>query len=311
MSLGKLKEVDLRTAWKNEERDFTSWLAQEENLNLLSEEIGVGIKLLNTEANVGTFSVDILAEEENTGRKIIIENQLEMTDHDHLGKLITYASGYEADIVIWVVKDVREEHRQAIDWLNEHSDDKLNFFIIKIELWQIGDSPFAPKFQIISKPNDWAKTIKESGLQSEFSDTKIMQLNFWNKFKEYASGKNSKLRLRKAYPQHWYDISFGNSKTYISLVVGARDNFIRAELYIPNSKETFNELLQHKDNIEKDLEEKLEWQELPGKKASRIKIEREADVDDTDKWEECFEWLMQQAESFQRVFSKYLRNINV
>lgn len=308
MGLGKLKSVDLRTAWKNEERDFTNWLAQEENLSLLSEEIGIGIKLLNTEASVGTFSVDILAEEENTGRKIIIENELEMTDHDHLGKLITYASGYEADIIIWLVKDVREEHRQAIDWLNEHSDDKLNFFIIKIELWQIGDSPFAPKFQIISKPNDWAKTIKESGLKSEISDTKMMQLDFWNKFKEYASSKNSKLRLRKTYPQHWYDISFGNSKAYVSLVVGIRDNFIRTELYIPNSKETFTELLQQKDSIEKDLGEKLEWQELPGKKASRIKIEREADLNDINKWGECFEWLRQQAELFQRIFGKYLKN---
>lgn len=160
--LGKLKKIDLRKAWKHEAIDFTSWLAQDENLTLLSDEIGIGIKLIKTEASVGNFNVDILAEEENTGRKIIIENQLEPTNHDHLGKLVTYASGYDAEIIVWIVEDVKDEHKQAIDWLNEHTDEKLNFFLIKMELWQIGDSSFAPKFQIISNPNDWAKTLKIS-----------------------------------------------------------------------------------------------------------------------------------------------------
>ncbi len=308
MGLGKLKSVDLRTAWKNEERDFTTWLAQEENLSLLSEEIGIDMKLLNTEANVGSFSADILAEEENTGRKVIIENQLEITNHDHLGKLITYASGYDAAIIIWLVRNVREEHRQAIDWINDHTDENLNFFIVKIELWQIGDSPFAPKFQIISKPNDWAKAVKEMGIKSELSETKIIQLNFWNQFKEYAVSNKSGLRLRKAYPQHWHNISIGNSRAYISLVASPTDGFIRCSLYIPNSKETFATLLKEKMKIETELEEKLEWEALPESKASRIKIEREANIDDMGKWEECFEWLRQQAESFQKVFSKHLKN---
>lgn len=306
MGLGKLKEVDLRSVWQNEASDFTKWLAQEENLRLLSEEIGIDMKLLSTEANVGTFSVDILAEEENTGRKIIIENQLEITDHDHLGKLLTYASGYDADIIIWLVKDIRDEHRQAIDWLNEHTDDKLNFFIIKMELWQIGDSPFAPKFEIISQPNDWAKAIRESGL-SGVSDTKLAQLDFWNKFKEYALSKGTKLRLQKAYPQHWYNISMGSSKAHLSLVVSARDNFIRTELYIPDSKETYVELYKDHESIEKELGQKLEWQELPGKKASRIKVEKEADIDNASEWDKSFEWLKQQAESFQKVFGKHLK----
>src|SRR5688500_799529 len=120
-NLAKLKTLDLREVWGHEASDFTIWLSQEENLNLLSEEIGVTIKLLQVEANVGKFNVDILAEEESSERKIIIENQLEDTNHDHLGKIITYASGYDASIVIWIVRDFREEHRKAIDWLNEHT----------------------------------------------------------------------------------------------------------------------------------------------------------------------------------------------
>ena len=127
-NLGKIKKVELRKAWNHEASDFTNWLAKEENLHLLSDEIGIDIKLIQTEAPVGKFNVDILAEEENTGNKIIIENQLEMTNHDHLGKIIAYASGFDANMVIWIVKEAREEHRQAVDWLNEHTDENLAFF---------------------------------------------------------------------------------------------------------------------------------------------------------------------------------------
>ncbi len=129
MKLEKLKKVDLRSEWKNESSDFTTWLSRKENLDLLGEEIGIDISLIKTEANVGRYNVDILAEEENTGRKIIIENQLENTNHDHLGKIITYATGYDAEIIICVVKDARDEHKQAIDWLNRHMDQNVNFFI--------------------------------------------------------------------------------------------------------------------------------------------------------------------------------------
>ena len=240
MNLGKLQKVDVRTVWMHEAHDFTNWLAIESNLNLLGEEIGIDIKLIKTEADVGRYNVDILAEEENTGRKIIIENQLEMTDHDHLGKLITYASGYDANIVIWIVKDVRDEHKQAIDWLNEHTDDKVNLFAVKMKLWKINDSPCAPKFQIISKPNDWAKALKSSTANSELTDTKMTQLDFWTKFKQYAIEKGSKLRLRKAYPQHWYDISFGTSGVHISLTINTQSNLLGCEIYISDSKEIFN-----------------------------------------------------------------------
>ena len=148
--LGKLEKVkDLRSVWKHEANDFTNWLAEEENLNTLGEEIGIDIELISTEAKTGSFSTDILASESNTNNKIIIENQLESTDHNHLGKIITYASGHDAKIIIWIVKDVREEHRQAIDWLNEHTDEEINIFLCKIELWKIGNSEIAPKFQIM------------------------------------------------------------------------------------------------------------------------------------------------------------------
>lgn len=311
MILSKLKKIDLREAWKNEAADFTNWLAEDENLQLLSEEIGIDISLIQTEASVGKFSVDILAEEENTGRKIVIENQLEATNHDHLGKIITYASGFDAEIVIWIVKDVRDEHKQAVDWLNEHTDDKINIFAIRMELWQIGDSPYAPKFHVISKPNDWAKAIKQTTSRSELSDRRLMQLEFWTQFKEYASANGSTLRLRKEYPQHWYDISIGNSKSNLSLVVDADNEQIRCEFYIPDSKPLFYALREKKDSIESKLPHELEWMELEGKKASRIRTVHTIDVANNENWETSFQWFMDTAQQFHSVFTEQLKKMKI
>ncbi len=307
MGLGKLKKIDLREAWKHEANDFTKWLSQEENLRLLGDEIDYDIVLVQTEAAVGDFSVDILAEEENTKKKIIIENQLEITNHDHLGKLITYASGYEAGVVIWVVSDVREEHRQAIDWLNEHTDESIEFYLVKIELWQIGESPYAPKFDIISKPNDWARTVKDSAGRGDLTETKLDQLEFWNQFKSYGLQSKTKLHLRKASPQHWTDISVGDSDVHISLTINSREGLFATELYIPDNKELYARLLGKKDEIEKELGEKAEWMELPNKKASRIKISKPGDFNNKANWENYFEWLLREAEKFHSVFPKYLK----
>lgn len=305
--LGQLIKVELRNAWAHEASDFTNWLASEENLALLSDEIGIDITLIQTEASVGKFNVDILAEEENSSRKIIIENQLEITNHDHLGKIITYAAGLDAEIIIWIVKDVREEHQKAIDWLNEHTEEKMNFFVIKMELWQIADSPFAPKFQIISQPNNWAKAVKQSVTSTALSDTKILQQDFWNKFKEFAVEHKSFLKLRKAHPQHWYDISVGSSLAGLSLTVNTDDNLIACELYIKNSKQLFKFLESNKEFIEAKLDERLIWMELMEKKASRIKISTPGDISNIALWDDHFEWLLSQAQKFYVVFGKQIK----
>ena len=304
MKLGELKKVALREIWKHEEYDFSKWLADEKNIDLLSTEINIELVNIRTEAPSGRYSVDIVAEEEGTGRKIIIENQLEITNHDHLGKIITYASGYDAEIVIWLVKDYQEEHKQAIDWLNENTNSKLNFFLIRIELWQIDNSAVAPKFYIISQPNDWAKALKENKRDGQLTDTKMMQLDFWNKFKSYSEDLKSQLKLRKAQPQHWYDISYGNSTSHISLTINTQNNMIGCEIYIPDSKETFEYLKTNKDTIENEIGKKLAWMDLNGKKASRIKLSKEADLENQEKWDEYFGWMKSTAELFQIVFGK-------
>ena len=295
--LGKLKKVDLREAWKHEALDFTNWLAKEENLSLLGEE---------KEANVGSFHVDILAEESGTDRKIVIENQLEYTNHDHLGKIITYASGYDAEIIIWIVKEVRSEHKQAIDWLNEHTDDNIHFFAIKMELWQIGDSELAPKFQIICKPNQWAKILKKN--PSEKTNTQLQRLEFWTALNEYLENKKSKVSPQKPSSDHWNNVSIGTSKAHISLSLLSKDKKIACELHIPNNKDFYHYLEENKAEIETLFGEKLIWKELKDKKASRIIIERDNfNLFDSANWETDFDWFEEKILKFKKAICPFIK----
>lgn len=301
--LGKIKEIDLREIFKDEARDLTPWLAKEENLAILSEEIGVEIALIQVEANVGRFNVDILAEEEATGRKIIIENQLETTDHDHLGKVITYASGHDASIVIWIFKDIREEHRRAIDWLNEHTDENIDFFAVKFQLWQIDNSNPAPKFDIIASPNEWAKTIRNKP-SGEMTDTKLQQLEFWTKFKEWVQNKDKNIRLQSPRPQHWYNLSMGSSDAHIALTINTRESLVGCEIYINRNKELFGYLKDNKETIERNLKVELEW--IDAAVASRIKISKKGfNILDAEKMNEFIIWMYEQTNSFKKVFCPY------
>lgn len=305
-SLSKLRKIQLREIWEHEALDFTNWLALPSNLEELSREIGIDIKLIKTEANVGKYNVDILAEEEATGNKIIIENQLEDTDHDHLGKIITYASGYDAETIIWIVKDVRGEHQKAIEWLNEHTDENINFFLIKIELWQIEDSKPAPKFDIIVSPNEWAKTIKTSPHSGELTTTKISQLEFWTGFRNYVQNKDPRIRLQTPRPQHWYDVSMGSSDAHIALTVNTRENLLGCDIYISRNKDLFKYLKESAPLIEQELGQKLEW--VDASVASRIKTSTKVNqIFDDSLLTPNYNWLYMQLIIFQKVFQKYIR----
>ena len=309
MTLSRLTEVDLREVWQNEATDYTNWLANEENLRLLSDEIGIEIVLETTEASIGRFRVDILAKEEITGRKIIIENQLEQTNHDHLGKIITYASGLDAEIIVWIVKDVRDEHEKAVNWLNENTDEKINFFAIRMELWKIGDSQIAPKFHVISQPNDWAKDAKKTSERSELSERAKLQLEFWEKFIEFVKYRDQTFKLRKPYAQHWYLMSVGSSKAQISLSIIFAKGLVRCELYIPDNKSLYYDLENEKEFIESKLDFELEWSPLENKKASRIVTGKKMNLKDSSNWENGFLWLMETSKEFKTVFSNVISKI--
>jgi hypothetical protein len=303
---GKLTKVDLRELWKNEEYDFSKWLAEEENLTQLSDEIGIPIRLPEKEAGIGKYSVDILAEEEGTGRKIIIENQLEKTNHDHLGKVITYAAGHDASIVIWIFKDITEEHRNAIDWLNENTGEDRLFFAIKIEAWRIGNSEPAPKFQVICKPNEWAKVVKHSSESKDLGETDLKKLDFWTKLKSYAGEKKVPLFRQTPAPQHWYNISIGSSEAHVGLTMNTRENLLGCEVYIRDNKPLFQFLKAQGDSIERQLGGKLEW--IEAKKACRIVQRKEnADIDDDAAISALFDWLIDRAIAFDKVFGSLVK----
>ncbi len=307
INLGKLKEIkDLRKVWPHEALDFTPWLAEEDNLALLADAVGLEITIDETESSVGDFNVDIFASETGTDRKSIIENQLEDTNHDHLGKLITYASGKSADIVIWVVKRAREEHRAAIEWLNNHTDENIAFFLVEIKLYQIGTSNIAVKFEVVEKPNDWTKEIKR-----HTSGSPILQAryDYWVAFNDYAFSNNGFAKAfnkRKASTNHWMTMSVGSSVCEISINQVRKDNQIVVEWYISDDKELFHKFHSHKTEIEMEMGMELDWRELPDKKASRILITHPADFENKDTWTGQFDWIMDVALKMKKTFKKYL-----
>ena len=304
-NLGTLKEItDLRSIWPHEALNFTPWVA--ENVDLLADAVGLDITVDETESSVGDFNVDIYASETGTDRKIIIENQLEDTDHDHLGKLITYASGKGADVVIWVVKHAREEHKAAVEWLNNHTDDKIGFFLCEIKLFQIGDSQIAPAFTVVERPNDWTKEIRKT---ASANSTQQQRLEYWQAFNDYAFSDANFSRIfnkRKPTTDHWMDFSIGSSACHIAVSQIQKRKAVDVELYINDDKELFKSLFAHKDDIEKNMEMELEWKELPERKASRILIEKTVDLDDRATWPEQFDYIMDTCIKMKRAFKRYL-----
>ena len=303
MDLGRLEKIDLRKLWLREDSDFTEWLSKPENLELLSNELGIEIESSRTERSVGRYRVDILAKEEKSDRQIIIENQLEKANHDHLGKIITYASGSNAEVIIWIVSEYSDEHKEAVDWLNKQTDDKINFFLIKLEAWQIDNSKPAPKFQIVSKiPDYWEKSKKNSSL----TPIEKTQLEFWKKFEEYAKEKRAELKLSPLRPTQWYVISIGSSKANIVLRI-SRDQ-IGCRLNVHDSKGLYDFLLQKKDAIEAELGFKLQWDELSTRKASKISVVTEGDFRETEKWEGYLKWCLEKSVKFNNVFPNLIKN---
>lgn len=307
ISLSKLEQIkDLRKVWPHEALDFTPWLSQDDNISLLADAIGLDITVNETEASVGDFNVDIFATETGTDRKIIIENQLEDTNHDHLGKLITYASGKSAELIIWVVKHAREEHRAAIEWLNNHTDDKIGFFLCEIKLYRIGNSEPAVKFEVVEKPNDWTKEVKKNDAANE---TQQQRYEYWVAFQEYAFQNNQFSRNfnhRKPSFDHWMNFSIGSSACHITVSQILKRNELDVELYISEDKELFNSLYKNKNLIENEIGLSFDWRELPERKASRIVIEKKVDLNDKSQWVSQFNWLIDVMLKMKKAFKHYL-----
>ncbi len=271
MKIGKLQEVDIRELWKHEQKDFSSWLAKAENIEYLNEILGLTLVNTDREVYVGSYRCDIVAKDETSDITVIIENQLEASNHDHLGKIITYASGLDAKVIVWIVKQAKEEHRSAIEWLNNNTRSGIDFFLLELHAYKIGESDPAPKFEIVEQPNDFIKASQSSGLdKGETSKSQSERLQFWTQFNNVIAAKGKPFNIRKATTDNWYDVAIGNGSCHIAITLVNTSSFIGVGLYIPDNKELYDALYLKKDEIEESIGFELDWQRLDGAKASKI-----------------------------------------
>lgn len=307
MEIGKLKEIDLRNLWKHEQYDFSDWLSKKENIEILNEILGLTLVDISKEVYVGTYRCDLVAIDESSKIKVIIENQLESSNHDHLGKIITYASGLDAQVVVWIVKQAKEEHKSAIEWLNNNTNSNINFFLIELHAYKIGDSLPAPYFEIVEEPNDFIKNNKINGFKGELNKSQSEKLKFWTRFNEILIDKGKPFNVRKATTRQWYDIAIGSSSSHITLELITKEGYIRIGLYITDDKEYYDKLFENRKEIEEMLGYTLEWQRECSGNVSRIKYNLVGlDYSNYASYDELISKSIDIATKMQKVFKKYL-----
>ena len=304
--IGKLKEIELRTVWKHEAMDFTKWLAEPENIAELNEILGLTLTDIIVEQTVGNLFCDIYATDELTGLKVVIENQLEQSNHDHLGKIITYASGLNAGVIVWIVKKARAEHRSAIEWLNNNTGNDINFFLLEVHAYKINDSLPAAKFEIIEQPNDFIKNYKSLLPTSENKSSSEI-LAFWNEFNDLISERGNIISKRKATARRWYDVSIGSSKSHLTMELVNRENYVRLGLYMTNDKEWFDKLYLHKEVIEQEIGYKLDWKRDCSETVSRVSYNLKGlNYENKENYSEIMNQMIDIILKMKTVFKKYM-----
>jgi len=312
--LGRLRKVDIRQIWKNEASEFTPWLAEPENMQLLGDTIGLELQVESVEKEVGPFYADILCKETTSDRYVVVENQIERTDYDHLGKTITYAAGLGATAVVWIAKHFRDEHRAAFDWLNEITGADVGFYGLEIEAWRIGDSPAAPKFNIVCRPNDFTPVVAgpdDGGL----TETQQARLEFWLTFKEYME-EHSAIKCSKPRADNWMNHPVGKPGIWMSSVVSTWDSEtnswatgeLRVDLNVDNGDVDATIAALKAQEVEivaelgESIPEQLVWYRKEGVRSGRIYVRFPTHVLDRQCWAEYREWLRSRLEAFDKVF---------
>lgn len=303
---GRLQPVDLRTAWEREDTHFTPWLAKPDNLALLGETIGIELELEAEEQRVGPFRADILCRDLDAPETfVLIENQIERTDHTHLGQLVTYAAGLDAVSIVWIAARFTEEHRAALDWLNEISHENVRFFGLEVELWRIGDSPVAPKFNMIAKPNDWSKAVRESR-GAAANERREAYETFWGAFLQHLSEANSRLsHHRKPGIDHWMSWGIGRSGFKLSAIAGFRDGYVGAQLIVDctDGAETYDSLKASVAAMDTDVDEPILWEFDPRRQQNYATFRRTGvDPKDPAQWPTLHRWMRERLELLDRVF---------
>lgn len=247
--------------------------------------------------------------DETTGTTVIIENQLESSNHDHLGKIITYASGLDAKVIVWIVTRAREEHRSAIEWLNNNTSKEIDFFLLELHAFKIGNSLPAPKFEVLERPNSFIKNTKRLSESSEMSKTEAERLVFWNEFNEEVAKREKPFNIRKATIDNWYDVAIGTSKACIRITLVNGGGFIGVEICIEENEEKtlYDSLYTHREEIENELPFPLEWQRLEGKKTSHILSMIEGlDFDDHSNYGILIDDVIRRVTAMRETFKKFI-----
>ena len=310
-ALGRLEEItDLRAVWQNDAKDFTEWLAKEENMNILSKAAGLEISAEETQSPVGKYHADILASESGTNRRIIIINNFSQTEDSSLGRLMTLAAGKNADVVIWIVHHANEEHKAAVEWLNSRTGNNTGIFLCEIKLFRIGNSEPAVKFEVISRPNNWAKEVRK--ISEDATNIEKLRFDYWNAFQDYAFDGGSNPKFAASY-RRWqtssnYGVVFGTGRPGVSIIIAKTRDDIEAGLNIADDTELFSYLLARKDEIESECAMNFDWLELPGKKGNRIRAKKSpALISDKSSWPIQFEWIMSSVINIRETFGKYIK----
>ncbi|MEQ1823538.1 MAG: DUF4268 domain-containing protein [Fimbriimonadaceae bacterium] len=302
-----LKSVPLREGWQHEAKDFTPWLSQ--NLQLVGEAIEMQLELVAVEQKVGIFSADILCKTPESDHFVLIENQVERTDHKHLGQVLTYAAGLDAVTIVWVAAAFADEHRACLDWLNRSTREGMNFFGIEVELWKIGDSPYAPKLKVVSRPNSWTKQVTTASDSLAESATKQTQLRYWTAFAETLQLRQGPLKPVKPFADNWMPFSpFNTQGIGINTYTKRRPTTLGVSMGFNGTTAPARlELLREKqEEIEEELGQ-LKWHVSQGRMTAYCALERyDLDPMEEDTWKDQHDWLIVHAERFYHRFKAWI-----
>ncbi len=308
MNISKAEFIPIRQAFPHEAHDFTQWLAQ--NLDALSERIGIQFTDIQAEKSVGSFNVDIFCKD-GAGDNVIIENQLERTDHDHLGKVLTYMVNLEAKTAIWIATEVRPEHQEVVTWLNQFTPVDMQFYFVKLEAIRIGGW-VAPWFTVLVAPDEQLSQIGEQKKSDALSNVASLYFEFWSYFLDYTDGKTP-FRYKTPAGRFYRDVTGASIKNGLSIsyYVTARDGTIGTYLYISvgnrdENRDFFNLLYEHQQQIEKEIGDTLDWRSDDAKACRIFYIHDGLNIKDKSQWEKIADTLIDMMTRFEKALRPYI-----
>jgi hypothetical protein len=309
--LGTLKSVDIREVWKDEAKDFTPWLLN--NSTELSLAVGLDLELHQAEHPVGKFSLDLIGLISGTQSRVIIENQLGVSDHSHFGQLLTYAGGTDAKYVIWIASKFREEYLSAIRWLNDGTTEDINFFAVEVSAVRIGDSVPAPLFKVVAQPNGWQKETRANTTAAISGERGKAQIEFWGQYlAEVGKTHPTWTSSTAGRPQHWFPMAGGTSGiTYTVAFTGAqlKSEFVLDSTDVELNTRRYEFLQEHQSEIERTYGAELVWHFPEENKQAIIREAKPANFMEQDTWDEAIAWLMDRQDRLRKATQMYLQQL--